>query len=63
LLIQGEKDEIDVGRARVPLLNEIRFRDLDGHMLEFISILPDPPDPNVNLPYSEWKKLTRPSQS
>jgi lactoylglutathione lyase len=42
---------------------QIYFRDLDGHMLEFISILPDPPDPNVNVLYSEWKKLTRPSQS
>jgi lactoylglutathione lyase len=42
---------------------QIYFRDLDGHMLEFISILPDPPDPNVNVLYSEWKKLTRPRQS
>jgi lactoylglutathione lyase len=40
---------------------QIYFRDLDGHMLEFISILPDPPNPNVNVLYSEWKKLTRPS--
>jgi len=42
---------------------QIYFRDLDGHMLEFITILPGPPDPNVNVLYSEWKKLTRPRQS
>ena len=37
---------------------QIYFRDPDGHMLEFIAILPDPPNPNFNGPYSEWKKLT-----
>jgi Glyoxalase/Bleomycin resistance protein/Dioxygenase superfamily. len=37
---------------------QIYFRDPDGHMLEFISILPDPPDPSFNGAYSEWKKLT-----
>ena len=37
---------------------QIYFRDPDGHMLEFISILSDPPNPNFNGPYSEWKKLT-----
>src|SRR5437016_13675839 len=37
---------------------QIYFRDPDGHMLEFISILPDPPDPSFNGVYSEWKKLT-----
>jgi lactoylglutathione lyase len=37
---------------------QIYFRDPDGHMLEFISILPDTPNPNFNGPYSEWKKLT-----
>jgi lactoylglutathione lyase len=36
---------------------QIYFRDPDGHMLEFIAILSDPPDPNFNGPYSEWKKL------
>ena len=35
----------------------IYFRDPDGHMLEFISILPDPPNPSFNGLYSEWKKL------
>jgi lactoylglutathione lyase len=35
----------------------IYFRDPDGHMLEFISILPEPPRPDFNGPYSEWKKL------
>jgi len=37
---------------------QIYFRDPDGHSLEFISILPDPPDPSFNGVYSEWKKLT-----
>ena len=37
---------------------QIYFRDPDGHMLELISILPDPPNPSFNGPYSEWKKLT-----
>ncbi|HEU5312253.1 MAG TPA: VOC family protein [Candidatus Udaeobacter sp.] len=37
---------------------QIYFRDPDGHMLEFISILRDTPNPSFNGPYSEWKKLT-----
>ena len=37
---------------------QIYFRDPDGHMLEFITILRDPPDPNFNGSYSEWKKLS-----
>ena len=37
---------------------QIYFRDPDGHMLEFIAILPDPPNPSFNGPYSEWKSLT-----
>jgi lactoylglutathione lyase len=37
---------------------QIYFRDPDGHMLEFITILPDPPNPNFNGRYSEWKKLS-----
>ena len=37
---------------------QIYFRDPDGHMIEFISILPDTPNPNFNGPSSEWKKLT-----
>jgi lactoylglutathione lyase len=36
---------------------QIYFRDPDGHMLEFISILPDSPNLKFNGPYSEWKKL------
>jgi len=36
---------------------QICFRDLDGHMLEFIAILSDSLDPNFNGRYSEWKKL------
>ena len=42
---------------------QIYFRDPDGHMLEFISILPEHPNPNFNGLYSEWKKLARSSQS
>lgn len=45
---------------------QIYFRDPDGHMLEFITILPDPPSPSFNGWYSQWKKLTtrpNPSQS
>jgi len=38
---------------------QIYFRDPDGHMLEFISILPEPPNPKFNGRYSEWKKLHR----
>jgi lactoylglutathione lyase len=37
---------------------QIYFRDPDGHMLEFIAILPDPPNANFNGRYSEWKNLT-----
>jgi lactoylglutathione lyase len=43
---------------------QIYFRDPDGHMLEFITILADPPNPSFNGRYSEWKKLTtRPNAS
>jgi lactoylglutathione lyase len=34
---------------------QIYFRDPDGHMVEFISILSDPPDPSFNGVYSEWQ--------
>lgn len=37
---------------------QIYFRDPDGHMLEFITILAEPPNPTFNGPYSEWKRLT-----
>jgi lactoylglutathione lyase len=37
---------------------QIYFRDPDGHMLEFITILPDPPNASFNGTYSEWKNLT-----
>lgn len=36
---------------------QIYFRDPDGHMLEFIAILPEPPNPNLNGWYSKWKTL------
>jgi lactoylglutathione lyase len=37
---------------------QIYFRDPDGHVLEFISILPESPNPKFNGRYSEWKKRT-----
>ena len=37
---------------------QIYFRDPDGHMLEFISILRDPPDSTFIGPYSDWERLT-----
>jgi lactoylglutathione lyase len=45
---------------------QIYFRDPDGHMLEFISILSDPPNPGFTGSYAEWKRLTtrsKPNQS
>jgi lactoylglutathione lyase len=38
---------------------QIYFRDPDGHVLEFISILPDPPHPSFNGAYSAWENLKR----
>jgi lactoylglutathione lyase len=37
---------------------QVYFRDPDGHSLEFITILPDAPNPGFTGPYSEWEKLT-----
>jgi lactoylglutathione lyase len=34
---------------------QVYFRDPDGHLLEFISILPEQPQPNFIGTYSEWK--------
>ena len=34
---------------------QIYFLDPDGHMLEFISVLPDPPDPTFTGVYSDWR--------
>jgi lactoylglutathione lyase len=36
---------------------QIYFRDPDGHMLEFISILPEKPHPDFTGTYSQWKDL------
>ena len=36
---------------------QIYFRDPDGHMLEFISILPEEPHPDFIGTYSQWKDL------
>jgi len=41
----------------------IYFRDPDGHMLEFITILPDTPNASFNGRYSEWKKMTNPGHN
>ncbi len=35
---------------------QLYFRDPDGHSLEFISLLDDPPDPTFIGPLSEWQK-------
>ena len=38
---------------------QIYFRDPDGHSLEFISLLPEPPIPDFNGTYAEWQTLVR----
>jgi lactoylglutathione lyase len=35
---------------------QIYFRDPDGHSLEYITLLPDPPDASFIGPYAEWKR-------
>jgi lactoylglutathione lyase len=40
---------------------QIYFRDPDGHSLEYIALLPDPPDATFIGPYAEWKNRCRPS--
>jgi len=35
---------------------QLYFRDPDGHSLEFIAPLDDPPDPSFIGPRSEWRK-------
>jgi lactoylglutathione lyase len=35
---------------------QIYFRDPDGHSLEFIALLDDPPDPHFIGPLSAWRK-------
>ena len=37
---------------------QLYFPDPDGHSLEFIAILDDPPDPGFIGPLSEWQKRT-----
>jgi len=39
---------------------QIYFRDPDGHSLEFIALLPAPPNPGFVGTYTQWKELTRP---
>jgi lactoylglutathione lyase len=42
---------------------QIYFRDPDGHVVEFISILPDPPDAGFIGTYSSWKALRKKSSN
>jgi len=37
---------------------QIYFRDPNGHMLEFIALLPETPNASFNGTYAEWKNLT-----
>jgi lactoylglutathione lyase len=39
---------------------QIYFRDPDGHSLEFITLLPEPPNPDFVGTYTQWNDLTRP---
>ena len=41
---------------------QIYFRDLDGHSLEFVAILPHPPKIGFVGSYSEWLNLSQHSQ-
>jgi lactoylglutathione lyase len=36
---------------------QLYFRDPDGHSLEFITLLDDPPDANFIGPLSAWQRL------
>lgn len=38
---------------------QIYFRDPDGHMLEYIAVLSDPPDADLIGPLSEWERRMR----
>ncbi len=38
---------------------QLYFNDPDGHVLEFISLLDDPPDENFIGPYSQWTSIGR----
>jgi lactoylglutathione lyase len=35
---------------------QLYFRDPDGHEMEFITVLDDPPDPHFHGPLSEWQR-------
>jgi len=40
----------------------VYFRDPDNNLLEFITMLPDPPRPDLGvLPWSDWLRRTPPS--
>ena len=43
----------------------VYFRDPDNNLLEFITMLPDPPEPNLGvLPWSDWtRRRTQPSSA
>lgn len=38
---------------------QLYFRDPDGHLLEYITLLDDPPDPAFIGPLSKWRQSTR----
>jgi lactoylglutathione lyase len=38
---------------------QIYFRDPDGHSLEYIALLPEPPDASFIGPYAEWASRAR----
>lgn len=42
---------------------QLYFQDPDGHSLEFIVLLDDPPDPDFIGPFSVWQKRSRRSVS
>jgi len=50
----GEEPEV---HAWMPAVS-IYFRDPDGNSLEFISMLPDEPQPDLGIvPFTEWEKM------
>jgi lactoylglutathione lyase len=53
----GEPVDEPVVFGWMPALS-IYFTDLDGHLLEYLAMLPDAPRPEVGvMPYSRWKTL------
>jgi lactoylglutathione lyase len=42
---------------------QLYFRDPNGHLLEFITLLDEEPDANFIGPFAEWQKRTAPAKS